>query len=57
MNQRLAHGTSLAAVVPISVASLVSYVAHDNVDWPVAVWLAVGAVLGASRPEIPPTQR
>ena len=47
MTQRLAHGTSLAAVVPISVASLVTYAAHDNVDWSVAAWLAVGAVAGA----------
>jgi uncharacterized membrane protein YfcA len=47
MPQRLAHGTSLAAVVPISVASLVTYVVHDNVDWPVALCLAIGAVGGA----------
>ena len=47
MGQRLAHGTSLAAVVPISVASLVSYAAHGNVDWSVALWLAIGAVAGA----------
>jgi len=47
MTQRLAHGTSLAAVVPISVASLISYAAHGNVDWNVAVWLAIGAVGGA----------
>ena len=47
MGQRLAHGTSLAAVVPISVASLVSYAAHGNVDWSVAGWLAIGAVGGA----------
>jgi len=47
MSQRLAHGTSLAAVVPISVASLASYAAHDNVDWHVALWLAIGAVGGA----------
>ena len=47
MSQRLAHGTSLAAVVPISIASLISYAAHDNVDWNVALWLAVGAVGGA----------
>ena len=31
--QRLAHGTSLAAVLPISVASLITYAAHGNVDW------------------------
>jgi uncharacterized membrane protein YfcA len=47
MNQRLAHGTSLAAVVPISIASLVSYAAHGNVDWTAAGWLAIGAVGGA----------
>jgi uncharacterized protein len=47
MDQRLAHGTSLAAVLPISVASLVTYAAHDNVDWSAAVWLSVGAVAGA----------
>ena len=46
MTQRLAHGTSLAAVVPISAASLVSYAVHGNVDWNVA-WLAIGAVGGA----------
>jgi uncharacterized membrane protein YfcA len=47
MSQRLAHGTSLAAVVPISISSVISYAAHGNVDWPVAVWLAIGAVAGA----------
>jgi uncharacterized protein len=47
MSQRLAHGTSLAAVVPISLASLASYAAHGNVDWNVALWLATGAVCGA----------
>lgn len=47
MSQRLANGTSLAAVLPISVASLVTYVAHGNVDWPVALWMSLGAVGGA----------
>jgi hypothetical protein len=47
MDQRLAHGTSLAAVLPISVASMLTYAAHDNVDWPAALWLSVGAVAGA----------
>ena len=47
MDQRLAHGTSLAAVLPISIASLVTYATHDNVDWDVALWLAIGAVAGA----------
>jgi uncharacterized membrane protein YfcA len=47
MEQRVAHGTSLAAVLPISIASLVTYATHGNVDWPVAVWLSLGAVAGA----------
>jgi uncharacterized membrane protein YfcA len=47
MDQRLAHGTSLAAVLPISVASLLTYWNHGNVDWPVAAFVAAGAVVGA----------
>ncbi|HEX7094591.1 MAG TPA: sulfite exporter TauE/SafE family protein [Acidimicrobiales bacterium] len=47
MDQRLAHGTSLAAVLPISAASLLSYWLHDNVDWPVALFLVLGAIAGA----------
>lgn len=47
MPQRLAHGTSLAAVLPISIASLITYTAHDNVDWAAGLWLAIGAVAGA----------
>ena len=47
MTQRLAHGTSLAAVVPISIASLASYTVNDNVDWNVGIWLAIGAIAGA----------
>lgn len=47
MDQRLAHGTSLAAVVPISLASALSYAVQGNVDWPVAAVLAVGAMAGA----------
>lgn len=47
MDQRIAHGTSLAAVLPISIASFLTYLSHDHVDWPVAMWLAIGAVAGA----------
>ena len=47
MDQRLAHGTSLAAVVPISIASLATYAIHDHVDWAVGLWLSIGAVFGA----------
>jgi uncharacterized protein len=47
MDQRRAHGTSLAAVLPMSAASLVSYWVSDDVDWAVAGWLVIGAVAGA----------
>src|SRR5918996_4628728 len=47
MDQRLAHGTSLAAVLPIAVASTLGYALDDAVDWPVAALLAAGAVAGA----------
>ena len=47
MDQRLANGTSLGAVLPISISSLVTYWSHDNVDWHLVVWLAIGALGGA----------
>ena len=47
MDQRIAHGTSLAAVLPISAASLLSYWSHDHVDWRVSACLAIGALMGA----------
>ncbi len=47
MDRRLAHGTSLAATLPIAAASLITYVSHGNVDWAVALCLAIGAILGA----------
>ena len=47
MDQRRAHGTSLAAVLPISVSSLATYWVHGHVDWSVALFLAIGAVAGA----------
>jgi uncharacterized membrane protein YfcA len=45
--QRPAHGTSLAAVLPIGIASLTSYALETKVDWYVGLWLALGAVGGA----------
>jgi len=47
MDQRLAHGTSLAAVLPIAVSSTLGYALGDKLDWPVAALIAVGAVGGA----------
>ena len=46
-DQRLANGTSLGAVLPISVAGLITYWTHGNVDWYMALWLAIGALAGA----------
>lgn len=47
MNQRLAHGTSLASVVPIAVAGTASYALSDEVDWAVTACLVAGALGGA----------
>ena len=47
MDQRLAHGTSLAAVLPIAVSGLIGFALEDSVDWPVALMLTLGAILGA----------
>lgn len=47
MEQRLAHGTSLAAIVPIAVSGVAAYALERAVDWPAAALLAVGAAGGA----------
>jgi uncharacterized membrane protein YfcA len=45
--QRRAHGTSLAAVLPIAISSTLGYWIEDKIDWPVAACLVVGALAGA----------
>lgn len=45
--QRLAAGTSVAAILPAAIAGGISYGVQGNVDWVVAGLLAVGMVLGA----------
>lgn len=47
MERKLAHGTSLAATLPVAAASLATYAVGDNVDWLVAGCLAIGAIFGA----------
>jgi uncharacterized membrane protein YfcA len=47
MDQRLAHGTSLAAVLPIAASGLIGFALEDSVDWPVALALTLGAMVGA----------
>lgn len=45
--QRMAAGTSLAAIIPAAAVGSISYALSDNVDWLAGAVLAVGAVLGA----------
>ena len=47
LSQRLASGTSLAAVLPTSVAGLIGYASGGNVDWVAGGVLALGAVGGS----------
>lgn len=46
-DQRLAAGTSLAAIVPTAAVGVISYAVHDAVAWVPAAILAVGAIVGA----------
>jgi uncharacterized membrane protein YfcA len=46
-DQRIAAGTSLAAIVPMSVVGVVSYAVGGSVDWVAAALLAAGAIVGA----------
>jgi len=45
-NQRLAAGTSLAAIVPTATVGVVSYALNGSVDWLAAILLAAGAIVG-----------
>ncbi|MGH2740494.1 MAG: sulfite exporter TauE/SafE family protein [Actinomycetota bacterium] len=47
MEQRLAHGTSLASIVVVAVAGVTGYLIDGAVDWPVAGLLFVGSGSGA----------
>jgi len=47
MDHRRAHGTSLAAVLPIALSSMITYWAHDHIDWPVMLFLTLGGIVGA----------
>lgn len=46
-DQRLAAGTSLAAIVPTATVGVISYAMHGSVAWIPALILAAGAVVGA----------
>jgi uncharacterized membrane protein YfcA len=47
MGQRLAHGTSLGAILPISVAGVIGYAIDHSVDWSAGGLIIIGAVGGA----------
>jgi uncharacterized membrane protein YfcA len=48
MGQRLAHGTSLAAIVPIALAGVAGYALEGEIDWTASLFLIVGSAgLGA----------
>lgn len=45
--QRLAAGTSLAAIVPTSIVGVIDYALHGQVSWLAAGLIAAGAIVGA----------
>lgn len=47
MPQKLASGTSVAAILPTAVVGAISYGIQGNIDWIAALCLAIGIVLGA----------
>lgn len=48
LDRKLAHGTSLAAIIPLSMSSGLSYALAGEVDLRVAAALAAGSLLGVS---------
>ncbi len=46
MEQKRAHGTSLAAVLPIALCGLVTYIANDHVNLGTVVTLTAGSLVG-----------
>jgi len=47
VDQRLAHGTSLTAIIPMALVGVTGYALGDSVDWLAAALLALGAAGGA----------
>jgi len=44
--QKLAQGISLAVIIPVSISGTLIHSRHGNVRWHIAVWLALGGILG-----------
>jgi uncharacterized protein len=47
IRQHRAHGTSLVVILPAAIAGVSQYAEQGNVDWRIALLLAIGGVLGA----------
>jgi len=47
VDQRLAHGTSLTAIIPMALVGVTGYALGDSVDWLAAALLTLGAAGGA----------
>src|SRR5947208_2879873 len=47
IRQHRAHGTSLAVILPAAIAGVSQYARQGNVNWTVALLLALGGVFGA----------
>lgn len=47
MPQRLAAGTSVAAILPAAIVGAISYAVQGNVDWGAGIMLAIGIVVGS----------
>ena len=43
-----AHATALFIILPISVASAVTYIIYGYADWPAAGWISAGVVAGGA---------
>ncbi len=48
MPQKLASGTSLLAVAPLSVGGMLAYAAGGHIDWAASLVIAIGAVVGGA---------
>lgn len=44
---KLATGTSLTAIIPIAMAGVAGYASGGEVDWPAALCVSLGAIVGA----------
>src|SRR5690554_1824129 len=48
MPQKVASGTSLLAIAPLSIGGLLTYAAGGHIDWSAALTVAIGAVAGGA---------